>query len=150
MNQGAFPVAILAGGLATRLQPLTQTIPKALVDVNGEPFVAHQLRLLRANGVERVVVCAGYLGKMIQDFVGDGSRFALHVDFSFDGSSLLGTAGAVKNALPLMGDLFFVLYGDSYLPCDYRVVQAEFVKSGKPALMTVFRNEGLSAATTVF
>ena len=141
MNEPLYPVAILAGGLATRLQPLTATIPKALVDVNGEPFIAHQLRLLRRHGVDRVVVCVGYLGEMTRDYVRDGVRFDLHVEYSFDGPQLLGTAGAIKRALPLLGDAFFVLYGDSYLPCDYRGVQRAFTGSGKPALMTVFRNE---------
>lgn len=136
------PVAILAGGVATRLRPLTQTIPKALVDVNGEPFIAHQLRLLRAHGMERVIVCTGYLGEMIQDYVGDGGRFGLHVRFSCDGPRLLGTGGAIKKALPLLGDAFFVLYGDTYLPCEYRAAQITFEKSGRLALMTVFRNDG--------
>lgn len=142
MSRELLPVAILAGGLATRLHPLTRNVPKALVDVNGEPFIAHQLRLLRANGIERAVVCAGYLGEMLQAFVGAGMRFGLRVEFSFDGPQLLGTAGAVKQALSLLGETFFVLYGDSYLPCDYRAVQAAFEKSGKAALMTVFRNHG--------
>ena len=136
------PVAILAGGLATRLRPLTETIPKALVEVNGEPFIAHQLRLLRAHGIERVVICTGYLGEMIQERVGDGASFGLHVEFAGDGPRLLGTAGALKQALPRLGQNFFVLYGDSYLPCDYRAVQTAFEQSGKLALMTVFRNQG--------
>jgi NDP-sugar pyrophosphorylase family protein len=142
MHRELLPVAILAGGLATRLHPLTQALPKALVDVNGEPFIAHQLRLLQANGIERVVVCVGYLGEMIQAFAGDGRRFRLRVEFSYDGPRLLGTAGAVKRALPLLGESFFVLYGDSYLPCDYRAVLTTFEQRGKPALMTVFRNDG--------
>src|SRR5439155_17056206 len=137
MSATLCPVAILAGGLATRLQPLTDRIPKALVDVNGEPFIAHQLRLLRDRGVERVIVCAGYLGEMTLEYVGDGARFGLQVEFSFDGPRLLGTAAALKNALPLLGDSFFALYGDSYPSCDYLTVQREFVKSEKPALMTV-------------
>ena len=142
MSSGMFPIAILAGGLATRLWPVTETMPKALVDVNGEPFIAHQLRLLRTNGIERVIVCAGYLGEMIQGWVGDGARFGLHVAFAFDGPRLLGTAGAIKQAVPALGPAFFVLYGDSYLPCDYRAVQTAFEQSGKRALMTVFRNDG--------
>jgi NDP-sugar pyrophosphorylase family protein len=142
MSRELLPVAILAGGLATRLHPLTRILPKALVDVNGEPFIAHQLRLLQASGIERVVVCAGHLGEMIQAFVGAGTRFGLRVEFSFDGPRLLGTAGAVKQALPLLEETFFVLYGDSYLPCDYRAVHTAFEKSGKLALMTVFRNGG--------
>jgi NDP-sugar pyrophosphorylase family protein len=133
---------ILAGGLATRLLPLTETVPKSLLDVGGEPFIAHQLRLLRARGVDHVVLCVGHLGGMIQDAVGDGSRFGVRVDYSFDGPRLLGTAGAVKRALPLLADPFFTLYGDSYLDCDYRAVAETFQRSGALGLMTVFRNEG--------
>ena len=142
MSRELLPVAILAGGLATRLHPLTRNLPKALVDVNGEPFIAHQLRLLQASGIERAVVCAAYLGEMIQEFVGAGVRFGLRVEFSFDGPRLLGTAGAVKRALSFLDETFFVLYGDSYLPCDYRAVHTAFEQRGKPALMTVFRNDG--------
>jgi MurNAc alpha-1-phosphate uridylyltransferase len=134
------PVAILSGGLATRLRPATETIPKALIQINGEPFIAHQLRLLSSAGVDRVVMCVGYLGEMIQEFAGDGRRFGLHVNYSPDGPMLRGTAGAVRNALPLLGDEFLVLYGDSYLPCDYRTVEQVFLANGQPALMTVFRN----------
>jgi len=141
MSKGMFPVAILAGGLATRLRPLTETIPKALVDINGEPFIAHQVRLLASNRIDQVVICAGYLGEMIQDSVGDGSQFGLRVSFSFDGPRLCGTAGAIKKALPSLGHCFFVLYGDSYLPCRYHAIQNEFEKSGRPALMTVFHND---------
>jgi len=136
------PVAILAGGLATRLLPITEKVPKALLPIHGEPFIAHQLRLLAAGGVRRVVLCVGYLGQLIQEFVGNGGRFGLTIEFSFDGPTLRGTAGAVKQALPQLGPEFFVLYGDSYLPCDYRAVQAAYQASGKEALMTVFRNDG--------
>lgn len=138
----SLPVAILAGGLASRLRPLTETIPKSMLELDGEPFIAHQLRLLSSRGIERVVVCAGYLGEMISEFVGDGSRFGIQAEFSFEADRLLGTAGAIKKALPFLGASFFVLYGDSYLPCDYRAVQTAFNASGKQALMTVFRNEG--------
>lgn len=136
------PVAILAGGLGTRLKPLTEAIPKALVEINGKPFLAHQLELLRAQGVGRVVLCVGYLGEMIREFAGDGARFGVEVCYSFDGAALRGTAGALRNALPLLSGRFFVLYGDSYLTCDYAAVERAFMESGKPALMTVFRNEG--------
>ena len=135
-------VALLAGGLATRLRPVTKRIPKSLIEVNGEPFVAHQLRLLQANGIRRVVLCVGFLGEMIREQIGGGERFGVEVEYSFDGDKLLGTAGAVKQALPLLGDSFFVLYGDSYLVCDYAAAATEFRTSGKLALMTVFRNEG--------
>jgi N-acetyl-alpha-D-muramate 1-phosphate uridylyltransferase len=134
------PVAILAGGLATRLRPLTETIPKALVEINGEPFLWHQLRLLRANGIESVVLCLGYLGEMVRESVRDGAAFGLHIEYSFDGPVLLGTAGALKRALPLLGDGFFVLYGDSYLPCDWAAVGRAFAESGKSGLMTVCLN----------
>ena len=136
------PVAILSGGLATRLRPVTETIPKALIEVAGEPFVAHQLRLLRKRGIERVVMCVGFLGEKIRDFAGSGERFGLRVDYSFDGPVLLGTGGALRQALPLLGDNFFVVYGDSYLPCDYRAVEEFFLRSGKRGLMTVYANEG--------
>jgi N-acetyl-alpha-D-muramate 1-phosphate uridylyltransferase len=136
------PVAILAGGLATRLRPMTDNIPKALVEIHGEPFIAHQLRLLESRGIRRVVLCLGYRGEMVRDFVAGGRDFGLAVDYSFDGPSLRGTAGAIHQALPLLGGEFFVLYGDSYLPCDYAAVAEAFRASGLPALMTVFRNDG--------
>jgi NDP-sugar pyrophosphorylase family protein len=134
------PVAILSGGLGTRLRPATETIPKALIDINGEPFIAHQLRLLSSAGVERVVMCVGYLGEMVEEFVGDGRRFGLHVSYSPDGPNPRGTGGAVRNALHMLGEQFLVLYGDSYLPCDYRAVEQAFLGSGQPGQMTVFRN----------
>lgn len=143
------PVAILAGGLATRLRPLTETIPKALVPVCGEPFIAHQLRLLKEAGVTRVVLCVGYLGQKVRDFAGDGQRFGVEIEYSFDGATLLGTAGAIRRALPLLGPAFLVLYGDSYLPCTYLDVERFFVQAGKPGLMTVFRNQGRWDASNI-
>jgi MurNAc alpha-1-phosphate uridylyltransferase len=137
-----FPVAILAGGLATRLRPLTETIPKALVDVHGRPFIAWQLDWLREQGASHVVVCAGYLGERIQTEIGDGRAFGLRVEWVFDGPTLLGTAGALKRALPLIGGPFFVLYGDSYLPIAWQPVQDRFLAGSQPALMTVYRNDG--------
>lgn len=145
----SLPVAILAGGLGTRLLPVTKTVPKALVEINGEPFISHQLRLLRANSIQRVVVCAGYLGEMIQEYVGDGRAFGLHVEYSFDGPQLLGTAGALHRALPMLGGPFFTLYGDSYLPCHYAGVESAFRSSGKLGLMTVYRNEGQGDVSNV-
>jgi NDP-sugar pyrophosphorylase family protein len=136
-----WPVAILAGGLATRLRPITETIPKALISVAGEPFLAHQLRLLQAAGLRRVVLCVGYLGERIEEEFGDGSSFGVELSYSSDGPVLLGTGGALKKALPLLGDRFLVLYGDSYLPIDYAAPARAFAASEKLALMTVFRNE---------
>jgi MurNAc alpha-1-phosphate uridylyltransferase len=136
-----FPVAILAGGLATRLQPLTEKVPKALIDIAGQPFICRQLEYLRGQGITKVVLCIGYLGERIRTVVRDGRDFGLRVEYSPDGPTLLGTGGALKQALPLLGKRFFVLYGDSYLPCDFRAVQQAFVRSEKPALMTVLHNE---------
>jgi NDP-sugar pyrophosphorylase family protein len=136
------PVAILAGGLATRMRPSTLTLPKSMLEVAGEPFVAHQLRLLKREGVGRVVLCLGYLGSQVVDFVGDGSRFGLEVTASFDGDVLLGTGGALKRALVPLGPVFFVLYGDSYLDVPMAEIWSCFQASGRKALMTVFANEG--------
>ena len=134
------PVAILAGGLATRLRPITETIPKALVDVAGQPFIFRQLKFLRGQGVQKVVLCIGYLGEMVQSLVGDGSQFGLDVTYSPDGPVLLGTGGALKQTLPLLGQNFFVLYGDSFLPIDFAPVEKAFFESGKTSLMTVLKN----------
>jgi MurNAc alpha-1-phosphate uridylyltransferase len=143
------PVAILAGGLAMRLRPLTETIPKSLIEIHGEPFLAHQLRLLSRAGIGKAVLCVGYLGEQIRDFAGDGLRFNLDLAYSFDGPEQLGTAGALRQALPLLGSAFFVLYGDSYLPCDYRAVECRFLNSGKLGLMTVFHNDGAGDTSNV-
>ncbi len=145
----SLPVAILAGGKATRLLPVTEHIPKSLVDINGEPFIAHQLRLLKSRGIEKAVICAGYLGEMIHDFAGDGSLFNVQVQYSFDGEQPLGTGGAVKKAITLLGERFFVLYGDSYLPCDYRAIEAAFESCGRQAMMTVYKNDGAGDASNV-
>jgi NDP-sugar pyrophosphorylase family protein len=143
------PIAILCGGLATRLHPVTTTIPKSLIPVRGEPFLAHQLRLLSRSGVSDVVLCVGYLGERIREFAGDGSAFDLRITYSWDGPALLGTAGAIRRALPLLGERFLVLYGDSYLPCDYRHVADLFSLSNCRGLMTVYRNEGQFDASNV-
>ncbi len=143
------PIVIIAGGLATRLRPVTETIPKSLIDINGEPFVSHQLHLLRENGIKEVVMCLGYLGEKIVDFVGNGHQFNLHVQYVFDGEKLLGTAGAIKKALSLLSENFFVINGDSYLPCDYLAIQNAFFKLNKKALMTVFRNENVGDMSNV-
>jgi NDP-sugar pyrophosphorylase family protein len=134
------PVAILAGGLATRLRPATEKIPKCLMEINGEPFLAHQLRLLAARGIDRATLCVGYLGEQVEAYAGDGSRFGIALTYSPDGPQLRGTAGAIAQAAPLLGESFFVLYGDSYLPCDYAAVERAFAESGQQALMTVYHN----------
>ena len=134
-------VAILAGGRATRLGSIAQEVPKALVDVGGRPFAEHQVELLASHGLTEIVFLVGHLGEMIQDALTDGSRWGVHLTYVFDGPRLLGTGGGVRHALPYLGDPFFVLYGDSYLECDYAAVERAFARSGKRGLMTVFRNE---------
>ena len=144
------PVAILAGGLATRMKPYTEQVPKSLLDVNGKPFAARQLECLAERGVRDVVFCIGHRGEMISQVIGDGKRFGLHVRYSDEGAQLLGTGGALKKALPLLGAAFLVIYGDSLLECDYEEAERRFQESGKKALMTVYRNDGRYDTSNVF
>jgi NDP-sugar pyrophosphorylase family protein len=136
------PVAILAGGLATRIRPMTQSVPKALLNIAGKPFIFHQLELLRKQGADRVVLCLGHLAEQVVAAVGNGREFGLAIEFSFDGDELLGTGGALKQALPLLGESFFVLNGDSYLRCSLAAIQTAFERARRPALMTILRNDG--------
>ena len=136
------PVAILAGGLATRLRPATDRVPKALLSIAGRPFIFHQLGMLKNQGIDRVVLCVGHLGEQVEALVGDGRHLGLAIEYSFDGVELLGTGGALKKALPLLGDDFFVLNGDSYLPCSFARIQSAYETARRPALMTVLRNDG--------
>jgi NDP-sugar pyrophosphorylase family protein len=142
-------LALLAGGLATRLRPITAKIPKSMVRVAGKPFIEHQLRVLVREGVNDIVICAGHLDEQIMEFVGDGAKYGCRVRFSSDGDRPLGTGGALRRALPLLGDHFMVMYGDSYLDTDFRCVSEAFRSTGLPALMTVFRNEGRFDASNV-
>jgi len=134
------PVIILTGGLATRLYPVTRTLPKGLIRIAGRPFIDHQLALLREKGVTQVILCVGNLGEMIESHVGDGSRFGLEVKYSFDGETLLGTGGAIKKASEMIPEAFIVLYGDSYLDIDIEPVVQRFYSEDLPILMTVYRN----------
>jgi NDP-sugar pyrophosphorylase family protein len=140
MDISTVPAALLAGGMATRLRPITETIPKAMVEVAGRPFVDHQLDLLRRNGIRRVVMCLGYRGQQLETHVGDGSTLGMDVRYAYDGEKLMGTGGAVRRALSLLGDVFWVMYGDSYMDIDYGTVLDHFDHSGADALMTVLRN----------
>ncbi len=149
MAASELPVALLAGGMATRLRPITEKIPKLLVEVAGEPFFSHQLRLLKKNGLTHIVLCVGYLGEMIVEQYGDGAKWGVKIEYAFDGPKLLGTGGAIIAALPKLGEAFYVLYGDSYLPIDYGAVGDFFLKSGKLGLMTVFENHGRYDASNV-
>lgn len=134
------PVAILAGGLATRMRPITETIPKSLIEISGKPFIFYQLEYLRSQGVKHVVLCVGFLGHMIEAKIGDGTDFGLHVSYSFDGPALLGTGGSLRQALPQLGEYFFVLYGDSFLPINYQLIEQVFFQREKVALLTVLKN----------
>jgi NDP-sugar pyrophosphorylase family protein len=136
------PVAILAGGLATRLRPLTERVPKVLLPVAGRPFLAWQLERLRGQGIRRCVLCLGHLGEKVVEEFGDGRSWGLELEYSFDGPTLLGTGGAVGAAVEKLGERFFVLYGDSYLTTPYGPVAECFERSGRRGLMTVYRNEG--------
>jgi NDP-sugar pyrophosphorylase family protein len=140
MKDESLPLVILAGGLATRLRPITETIPKALVPVNGVPFLTHQFKLLVSHGLRDIVLCVGYLGEQIEATYGDGAAHGVRIRYSYDWPNLRGTAGALRQALPLLGESFLVLYGDSYLEIDYRAVQKKFIESQAQALMTVMEN----------
>lgn len=135
------PIAVLAGGLATRMRPLTEQLPKALLEVAGQPFVAHQLRLFAREGIRDVKLLVGYCWEQIERFVGDGSSFGVQVDYIIDGPTLLGTGGAVRRALGRLGPEFLVTYCDSWLDAPYAPVVEAFRAGGRPALMCVFRNE---------
>ncbi len=140
-----FPVIILAGGLGTRMRPITDKIPKSLIEVAGEPFIVHQLRYLRAQKIRDVFICLGHLGDMVHRLIGDGKEFGLKVTYSYDSAdgTLLGTGGAIKKVVAdqSRGDHFFILYGDSFLPIDFAEVKSAYVRSFKPVLMTVIKNE---------
>lgn len=137
----SLPVALLAGGLATRLRPITESIPKALVEVAGRPFVEHQVEWLKSQGVSHVVFLVGYRGEMIRDALGDGSAIGMRFDYVFDGPQLLGTGGALRRALGTLGTAFVVMYGDSYLQCDLGDIERTFDSRRRLALMTVLRND---------
>jgi NDP-sugar pyrophosphorylase family protein len=134
---------ILAGGLGTRLRPLTFELPKVLVPVDGKPFLHHQIELLREHDVADIVLCVGHLGDQVRAYFGDGRRLGVRIRYSEEQSVLLGTAGALKNAEPLLEDDFFLLYGDSYLLVDYGEVMRYFRSAGRGlGLMVVYHNAG--------
>lgn len=138
---GLPPVCILAGGLGTRLGAKVRDIPKPLLEVAGEPFLLHQLRLLARHGARRAVICVGYLGELIEERIGP-ERFGISIGYSYDGPRPIGTLGAVRKASAALGERFLILYGDTYLRLDYRAAAQAWERSGEPALMTVLRNEG--------
>lgn len=135
-----YTVAILAGGLASRLGEITKKLPKSLVIVSGKPFIFHQLEILKSQGIKNVVLCVGYLGEMIEHTVGDGHNFNLNIKYSYDGDKQLGTGGSIKKALHLLDSSFFVLYGDSLLPINFEKVQQAY-NAKKLGLMTIIKND---------
>ena len=142
-------LALLAGGRATRLYPLTATMPKSLVPVAGEPFLAHQLRWLCGQGIRDVVICCGHLARPIREFAGNGERFGVRVRYSEDGERALGTGGAIREALPLLGERFLVMYGDSLLTASLGAMWKAFCEQGRPGMMAVYRNENRWDASNV-
>jgi NDP-sugar pyrophosphorylase family protein len=138
---GLSPVCILAGGLGTRLGETVRETPKPLLEVAGQPFLLHQLALLADHGARDVVVCVGYRGDQIARVIGE-SRFGLRLRYSFDAPELDGTLGAIRRALPLLGERFLVLYGDTYLRIAYDAVDEAWRESELPGLMAVLRNKG--------
>jgi NDP-sugar pyrophosphorylase family protein len=137
------PIAILAGGLATRLGNLTTHTPKSLISINGKPFIYYQLQLLREAGFNEVVLCVGNLESKIIEYVGNGSKFNLKVVYSSDGEQRLGTGGAILNAIKLLGSDFFFIYGDSYLSLDFKSMENEYFENKDFALMSIYQNKNL-------
>ena len=134
-------VVILCGGLATRLYPQTKTIPKSMIQVAGKPFIHHQLDMLLKQNIRNVVICIGYLGEQIKESVGEVYNDKMYIRYSEDGPNLLGTGGALFNALSkIESKEFFVLYGDSYLLTSFKEVYEYYLNANKSALMTVFQN----------
>ena len=141
---------ILAGGLATRMRPRTLTAPKSLLEIAGRPFIDWQLARVREDGYDEVVLCVAYLGELIKNHVGAGDRFGLRVLYSDEGSTLLGTCGALRRALPLLADEFLVTYGDSYLPFDYASPLKMLLENHDcDGVMSVFKNVGRWDASNV-
>ena len=143
------PLAILAGGYATRLGALTSDLPKCLIEICGRPFVDWQLDLLVENGYTDFIFCISYKSELVQNHLGDGRRWGAKIRYSIDGEMQLGTGGAIQKALPLLGDSFAVIYGDSFLPIDYLSVELEFLDSKKLGMMTVYRNQNQFDASNV-
>jgi NDP-sugar pyrophosphorylase family protein len=136
----SLPIAVLAGGLGTRLRLITEKIPKVLVELAGKPFAVHQIELLRSRGITEIVFCVGHMGEKVEAALGDGSLWGVHINYIFDEPYLLGTGGALRKALPVLGKAFLVMYGDSYLECNYADIEQAFWANGKQGLMTIYRN----------
>ena len=135
------PVAILAGGLGTRLGKKALNKAKVLIDVAGKPFISRQLNYLSDQGIKDIVICVGHLGNQIKNYIGNGSKYNLNVSYSDDSDRLLGTGGSIKKACQILGEHFFILYGDSFLPVNFTLIEKAYFQEKKPALMTVLKNK---------
>ena len=136
------PVAILAGGLGTRLGKKILNKAKVLIDVAGKPFISRQLNYLSDQGIKDIVICVGHLGNQIKNYIGNGLKYNLNVSYSDDSDRLLGTGGSIKKACQILGEHFFILYGDSFLPVNFSLIEKAYFQEKKPALMTVLKNKG--------
>jgi NDP-sugar pyrophosphorylase family protein len=132
-------VVILAGGLGTRLWPLTSHVPKPLVPVAGVPYLEHQLGLLARQSLTDIVVLTGYLGEQIEECFGDGRRLGVRIRYLRERQPL-GTGGALREARPLLAESFLVIYGDSYLPIEYAAVGRLLMATAASAVMAVYRD----------
>ena len=132
-------VAILAGGLATRLGDLARNQPKSMVEVKGRPFLEYQLELLKVAGIENIVLCIGHMGEQIERHFENGRKYGVNIEYSLEDKPL-GTAGALRKAEHLLDSVFFTMYGDSYLSMDFSLVMSYFTSQNRLALMTVYQN----------
>ena len=130
---------ILAGGLGTRLGPLTRTVPKPMVAVAGRPYLEHQLRELARQAITDVILLTGYLGEQIEEYFGDGGRWNLGLRYRREDTPQ-GTGGALRDAADLLAESFLLIYGDSYLPIDYTAVLRRLDESGADGVAVVYDN----------
>jgi NDP-sugar pyrophosphorylase family protein len=133
-------MVILCGGLATRLGDIAKDTPKSMVKIEGKPFLEYQIDFLRRNSIKDIILCVGHLSETIENYFKDGKDFGVNITYSHDGDTQLGPIGAVKNANPLLEDIFFILYGDSFLTVNFKDVHSFFLKNNKLGLMCVFKN----------
>lgn len=132
-------VAILAGGLGTRLRPITERVPKPLVEVAGQPFLYWQLLDLKNQGYTQILLLVAYLGEKIQNYFGDGKKLGLELSYSFEPEPL-GTGGAIKLACEYLESEFILLNGDSFLKIDLKSLEKEFDSTKMDALISTYDN----------
>ena len=144
-----YQIVIIAGGLGSRLGKLTQKTPKALIKIDKKPFIYYQLNQLSKQGFKKVVICVGYLGDKIKKYVGNGKKFNLNIKYSHENKKLLGTAGCIRKAIPSLEDNFFVTYGDTYLPVNFKNIQKSFEKQNAKALIAVYKNDNKLGSSNV-